>query len=343
MARYNDKSIFLHSKPMTFIQKFGVAALTGLFCATVPSLSSAADWPAGKPITLIVPYAAGGFADTRMRMLGQELAQELGANVVVENKAGAGGIIGTADLVKAKADGYTIGSGNLAPLAVNPTLMPKNVTYDVQKDIAPVILIEESPLILNVNKKVPVKDVAQLIALAKKEPGALTFGSSGVGGAHHLSGELFASEAGIELTHVPYKGGAPAATDLMAGHIDMMFEMGYAALPAIQAKKVHPLAVTSAKRLPLLPDVPTVAESGLPGFESYNWQGIIAPAGTPAPIIQKLNAAFNTILQKPEVKKAFDETGGQVAGGSPEDFANFIQSETEKWAAVIKKADISVD
>ena len=252
-------------------------------------------------------------------------------------------MIGTADLVRSKPDGYTIGSGHLAPLSVNPTLMPKNVPYDVKKDIAPVILIEEAPLILNVNKKVPVKSVADLIALAKKEPGALTFGSSGVGGAHHLSGELFAQEAGVEMTHVPYKGGAPAATDLMAGHIDMMFEMGYAALPAIQAKKVHPLAVTSSKRLALLPDVPTVAESGLPGFESYNWQGIIAPAGTPEPIIEKLNTAFNHILQKPEVKKAFDATGGQAVGGTPEEFASFIQSETEKWAKLIKSANISVN
>jgi len=164
-----------------------------------------------------------------------------------------------------------------------------------------------------------------------------------VGGAHHLSGELFARDAGLDLTHVPYKGGAPAATDLMAGHIDMMFEMGYAALPAIQADKVHPLAVSSAKRLPLLPDVPTLAESGLPGFESYNWQGIVVPAGTPDEIVQKLNQAFNDILQKPEVKKAFDETGGQIAGGTPEDFAQFIESETQKWAELIKSANISVD
>jgi tripartite-type tricarboxylate transporter receptor subunit TctC len=328
---------------MKSIKQFSALALAGLLAASFSGGAAAADWPDGKPVTMIIPYAAGGFADTRMRMLGEELGKELGTTIVVENKAGAGGVIGTADLVRSKPDGYTIGSGHLAPLSVNPTLMPKNVPYDVKKDIAPVILIEEAPLILNVNKKVPVKSVADLIALAKKEPGALTFGSSGVGGAHHLSGELFAQEAGVEMTHVPYKGGAPAATDLMAGHIDMMFEMGYAALPAIQAKKVHPLAVTSSKRLALLPDVPTVAESGLPGFESYNWQGIIAPAGTPEPIIEKLNTAFNHILQKPEVKKAFDATGGQAVGGTPEEFASFIQSETEKWAKLIKSANISVN
>jgi len=329
---------------MILLKKIGATALVGaLFTVTAPGLAHADDsWPS-KPISFVVPYAAGGFADTRMRLLARELADELKTSVVVENKAGAGGVIGTAFIVKSKPDGYTIGSGNLAPLSVNPTLMPKNVSYDVQKDIAPVILIEESPLILSVNNQVPVKTVKELIDLAKKDPGRLTFGSSGVGGAHHLSGELFASEAGMQLSHVPYKGGAPAATDLMAGHIDMMFEMGYAAMPAIQAKKVHPLAVTSAKRLALLPDVPTMAESGLPGFESYNWQGVIAPAGTPDAVIQKLNAAFNSILKKPEVQKAFEATGGQSAGGTPEEFAAFIQSETEKWAKVIKSANISIE
>jgi tripartite-type tricarboxylate transporter receptor subunit TctC len=282
---------------MSFSPRLRALAVGAAVCAALaPGLSKADDnWPS-KPISLIVPYAAGGFADTRMRLLARELADELKTTVVVENKAGAGGVIGTAFLAKSKPDGYTIGSGNLAPLSVNPTLMPKNVSYNVQKDIAPVILIEESPLILSVNNNVPVKTVQELVALAKKEPGKLTFGSSGIGGAHHLSGELFATEAGLKLSHVPYKGGAPASADLMAGHIDMMFEMGYAAMPSIQSKKVHPLAVTSAKRLPLLPDVPTMDESGLKGFESYNWQGVIAPAGTPEPVIQKLNAAFNKIL-----------------------------------------------
>lgn len=328
---------------MRFSGKNGLAVLLGSFVIAAPSYSFAQEaWPS-RPISMVIPYAAGGFADTRMRMLAKELSDELKATVVVENRAGAGGVIGTSYIAKAKPDGYTIGSGNLAPLSVNPTLMPKNVTYDVKKDLLPVILIEESPLILNVNNNVPAKSVQELIALAKKEPDSLRFGSSGVGGAHHLSGELFASEAGVKMTHVPYKGGAPAAADLMAGHIDMMFEMGYAAMPAIDSKKVTPLAVTSSKRLALLPDVPTLAESGLDGFESYNWQGVIAPAGTPDEIIQKLNVAFNKILQKPEVKKAFDETGGQIGGGTPQDFAKFIESETQKWEKVIKNGNITVN
>lgn len=325
------------------IQKLGAVLAAVAVFGALSTNAAAAEWPGAKPITMIIPYAAGGFADTRMRMLGEELAKELKANVVIENKAGAGGVIGTAEIARAKPDGYTIGSGHLAPLSVNPTLMPKNVPYDVQKDLTPVILIEEAPLILNVNKKVPVNSIAELIDLSKKDPGRITFGSSGVGGAHHLSGELFANSAGVEMTHVPYKGGAPAATDLMAGHIDMMFEMGYAAMPAIQADKVKPLGVTSSQRLPLLPNVPTIAEAGLPGFESYNWQGIVVPAGTPQDVVEKLNTAFNKILKKPEVVQAFEQTGGQVGGGTPEEFGKFIQDERAKWAEVIKEANISVD
>ena len=319
--------------------------LAGLLAAAVAGplpahAQDAANWPS-KPITLIVPYAPGGFADTRVRLLARKLADSLKQTVVVENKAGAGGVIGTNLVAKAAPDGYTIGTGNLAPMAVNPTLMP-DIPYQAAKDLAPVILIENSPLVLSVNNSLPVKNLQDLIALAREEPGKLTFGSSGVGGAHHLSGEMFREQAGIDIVHVPYKGGALAATDLMGGHISMMFEMGYSALPAIRGQKVHPIAVTSSKRLAVLPDVPTLAEAGLPGFESYNWQGIIAPAGTPAPIIAKLNSEFNRILQDPEVQKAIADTGSQAGGGSPEEFAAFIASETEKWAQVIKKGNITL-
>jgi len=319
--------------------------LAGLLAAAVLAgahahAQDAGNWP-NKPITLIVPYAPGGFADTRVRLLARKLADSLKQSVVVENKAGAGGVIGTSLIAKAAPDGYTIGTGNLAPMAVNPTLMP-DIPYDAAKDLAPVILIENSPLVLSVNNSLPVKNLQELIALAKKEPGKLTFGSSGVGGAHHLSGEMFREQAGIDIVHVPYKGGSLAATDLMGGHISMMFEMGYSALPAIRGNKIHPIAVTSAKRLDVLPEVPTLAEAGLPGFESYNWQGIVAPAGTPAPIIARLNSEFNRILQDPEVQKAIADTGSQAGGGTPEEFGAFIASETAKWAEVIKKGNITL-
>ena len=297
-----------------------------------------AGWP-NKTITLIVPYAPGGFSDTRMRLLARKLSDKIGQPVVVENKGGAGGVIGTALIAKAAPDGYTLGSGNLAPLAVNPSLMAK-LPYDPIKDLAPVILIENSPLVLSVANALPVKTLTELIALASKTPGKLTFGSSGVGGAHHLSGEMFRESAKIDIVHVPYKGGSPAATDLMAGHLSMMFEMGYAALPSIQAGRVRPLAVTSQKRLTILPDVPTMAESGIKDFESYNWQGIVVPTGTPAPIISRLNQLFNEILKDPDVALAISSVGSEAVGGTPEQFGEFIRSETAKWAQVIRAANI---
>ncbi|MCC7225660.1 MAG: tripartite tricarboxylate transporter substrate binding protein [Burkholderiaceae bacterium] len=325
-------------KPIRLALTSLVAGLMAISLSPARAQQAAGNWPT-KSITLIVPYAAGGFGDTRMRLLARKLSDKLGQAIVVENKSGAGGVIGTAIVAKAAPDGYTIGSGHLAPLAVNPSMMQK-LPYDATKDIAPVILIENSPLVLSVANSLPVKNLGELIALAKKEPGKLTFGSSGIGGAHHLSGEMFREDAKIDIVHVPYKGGAPASTDLMAGHLSMMFEMGYAAMPSIKAGKIRPLAVTSAKRIDLLPDVPTMAESGVPGFESYNWQGIIAPAGTPAPVIARLNAAFNEILKDPDVVRAIADTGSQPAGGTPEAFGLFIEAERQKWAKVIKAANI---
>jgi tripartite-type tricarboxylate transporter receptor subunit TctC len=313
-----------------------------IFSTVISSSAIAqASWPS-SPITLIVPYAPGGYSDTRMRLLGRKLTEKLGQPVVIENKAGAGGIVGTNLIAKANPDGYTIGCGSFAPLAINPTLM-KSIPYDASVDLAPVILLETSPLILSVSAQLPVKNVSELIALAKKDPNKLTYGSSGQGGAHHLSGEMLKAEAKIELTHVPYKGGAPAATDLMAGHLAMMFEMGYAALPSIKAEKIRPIAVTSLKRLAALPNVPTMSEAGLPGFESYNWQGIVVPAKTPNAIVLRLNKAINEILQDPDMAKAIADGVSQPVGGTPESFGRFIKAEREKWAKVIKTANITAE
>jgi tripartite-type tricarboxylate transporter receptor subunit TctC len=322
-------------KPI-FAAALAMAALASFAQAAA---QDASDWPQ-KPVTIVIPYAPGGFADTRMRLIASKLEPRLKQNVIVENRAGAGGVVGTTFIARAKPDGYTIGAGNLAPLSVNPSLM-QSIPYDPVKDLAPVILIENSPLVLSVANTVKATDLKELIALAKASPGKLTFGSSGVGGAHHLSGEMFAEQAHIDITHVPYKGGSLASTDLMGGHITMMFEMGYAALPAIKGDKVRPIAVTASKRLSVLPDVPTMAEAGLPGFESYNWQGIIAPAGTPQPIIDRLNKELNAVLKDPEVAKAIEASGSQAAGGTPQEFADFIKSESAKWAQVIKEAKIT--
>jgi tripartite-type tricarboxylate transporter receptor subunit TctC len=292
-----------------------------------------------KPIRWIVPYAAGGFADIRARKLGIDLARNLGQPVVIENRAGAGGVVGTDAVAKAAPDGYTIGMGNLAALAVNVSLM-KKLPYDPLKDLQPIVLIERSPLILVAGPGLQANSVQELIAYAKANPGKVGFGSSGVGGAHHLSGEMLKLRTGVDMVHIPYKGGAPAAADLMAGHLPVMFEMGYAALPSVKSGKTRALAVTSTQRLALLPDVPTMAEAGQPGFESFNWQGVIVPAGTPRAIVDRLNREFNAILALPEQRDAILATASEVAGGTPETFRDLIRSEIPKWAEVVKAAKI---
>jgi tripartite-type tricarboxylate transporter receptor subunit TctC len=296
------------------------------------------QWP-DKPIKWIVPYAPGGFSDLRARQLAQRLGKSLGVSVVVENKTGAGGVIGTDAIAKAAPDGYTMGMGGLAPLAVNGSLM-KRLPYDPLRDLLPVVLIEKGPLFLMTNPASGINSVSDLIAKAKASPGTLGFASSGVGGAHHLSGEMLKMMAKIDLQHVPYKGGAPAAADLVAGHVPLMFEMGYSALPNLRAGKLRALAVSSAKRVSLVPDVPTLEEEGVKGFESYNWQGVVVPAGTPAAIVARLNKELNAALNSPDIRKSIEDTGAQVEGGSPEQFAGLIRKETAIWAKVVEAARI---
>ena len=312
-----------------------VLALLSLLAGPAPAQDA---WPT-KPIKWIVPYAAGGFADIRARKLAIELAKNLGQPVYIENRVGAGGVIGTDALAKSAPDGYTIGMGNLAALSVNVSLM-KKLPYDPLKDVQPIILVERSALIFTAGPGLSANSVQDVIAYAKANPGKLGFGSSGVGGAHHLSGEVLKLRTGIDIVHVPYKGGAPAAADLLAGHLPMMFEMGYAAVPSIKGGKIRALAVTSSQRLPLLPDVPTMAESGLPGFESLNWQGVVVPAGTPRPIVDRLNRELNAILALPEQRESIVATASEVGGGTPEAFGELIRSETTKWAEVVKAAKI---
>ncbi len=317
----------------------GPFTLVLLALATAFSAAAQAPWPA-KPITFVVPYAAGGFSDIRARKIGVELTKALGQPIVIENKGGAGGVLGTDMVAKAAPDGYTIGSGNLAPLAVNVTLM-KKLPYDPFNDVAPVILIENSPLILTAGPGLAARSVQELIAYARANPGKIAFGSSGVGGAHHLSGEMLKQAAGIDMVHVAYKGGAPAAADVLAGHVPMMFEMGYAALPSVKAGKIRALAVTSTRRLAVLPDVPTMNEAGVAGFESYNWQGVIVPAKTPREIVDRLNRELNRLLTEPGLRDLITGDGSQVGGGTPEAFGAFIRSEAEKWGKVVRSANIS--
>ncbi|MFT3721232.1 Bug family tripartite tricarboxylate transporter substrate binding protein [Pseudorhodoferax sp.] len=323
------------------------AAAVSLACAAgalLPAASAFAQntgaWPS-RPVKLIVPYAAGGFADTRARKIAEQLGQRLGQPVVIDNRAGAGGVTGTDAIAKA-TDGHTFGFGSPAPLVTNPMLM-KKMPYDAERDLLPIVLIEEAPLVLSTALNQPFKSVRELVAAGQAKPDTLTYGSSGVGGAHHLSGELLAFQTGTRFVHVPYKGGAPAATDLMGGHLAFMFEMGYAALPAIQSGKVRPLAVSGKQRLKVLPQVPTLDEAGVKGFESYNWLGMIAPAGTPPAVITRLNAAVNEALADPGVRSMIEDSGGVVVGGSPQDYAKFLAAERAKWGPLIRSANITLD
>jgi tripartite-type tricarboxylate transporter receptor subunit TctC len=314
-------------------------ALGFFLTCTHPSVAQTTSNYPSKPITIIVPYGAGGSSDARTRQVGQLLSQELGQPVIVENKAGAGGNIGTEIVAKAKPDGYTIGMGNFAPLSVNKALF-KKMGFDPEKDIVPIVLIEKGPLVLTVPAKSPYKNVNDVVAAAKAKPGVLTFASGGIGGSHHLSAELFKQNAGIDMIHVPYKSGSAATTDLLAGNVDMMFEQMYSALPNINSQKLRALATTSAKRSPLLPQVQTLSELGYPKVVIQNWQGFIAPAGTPKEIITKINKAVNKILLDPAMREKITSQSNEVGGGTPEEFLALIKSESAKWSAVVKTANI---
>ena len=304
-----------------------------------PRLGWAQDKYPSKLITWICPYAAGGNADNRSRQLARLMGKELGQTIIVDNKAGAGGNIGTDAIAKAKPDGYTIGMGNFAPLAVNQALF-KKIPFDPQTDLVPIMLIERGPLILMVRNESPFKSVKDVVAAAKAEPGKLAYASGGIGGTHHLSGALFEHTAGIDMIHSPYKSGAAGATDLMGGQVHMMFEQMYAAMPSIKGGRLRALAITSKARSPLLPDVPTMAEAGYPAVEVQNWQGIIGPRGLPADLIALLNKVGNKALQDKEQRDLMLGQGNEIAGGTPEAFAALIRAEAPRWGKVVKDAKI---
>jgi tripartite-type tricarboxylate transporter receptor subunit TctC len=308
----------------------------------VPSLSFAQDKYPSKPITIVCPYPAGGNTDQRSRQFGRFMSTALGQPIVVDNKGGAGGNIGTEIIARAKPDGYTIGMGNFAPLAVNPSMF-KKVSFDPQKDLAPICLIERGPLVLMVRPDSPFKSVKDIIAAAKAKPGHLTYANGGTGGSHHLAAEMFKMMAGVDIINIPYKGGAPAAMDLMGGQVDMMFEQMYAASANIRAGRLRALAITSLTRSPLFSDVPTMAEQGFPGFEISNWQGFVAPAATPKAIIQLLNQVTNQALADPTIKAQMLSQGNELGGGTPEQFAAHIKAEAERWSKLVRTAGITSD
>ncbi len=311
--------------------------------ATIVFALAAASANAAYPeraIHLIVPYPPGGLTDAVARAVAKALSDRVQQPVVVENIAGGGGNIGADKAAKSPADGYTLYIGNNATVGLN-TLMYKQLAFDPMADLAPIALIAESQTVLVVNPSLPAKSVAELIALAKSKPGQLNFGSTGTGGLSHLVGELFNGGAGIRMTHIPYKGTGPALTDLLGGQIQVMFND--TALPHIQSGKLRAVAVTGAKRWPQLPDVPTLAELGMPGYETYNWFGILAPAKTPAAMVTRLNRELVAVMQDPAMKAWMEARGAEAVTSTPEEFAAYIKKDLAKWARVVKEAGITAE
>jgi len=290
-----------------------------------------------KPITWVCPYAAGGNADSRSRQVAKAMGALMGQPIVIDNKAGAGGNIGTELIARAKPDGYTIGMGNFAPLAVNHALF-KKLNFDPFNDLVPILLIEKGPLILMVRQDSPFKSVKDIVAAAKAAPGKLSYGSGGMGGTHHLSGALFEHSAGIDMIHAPYKSGSAAATDLMGGQVDMMFEQMYVAMPSLKSGRMRALAITSKTRSALVPEVPTMGEQGYPAVEVLNWQGIVGPKGLSAELVKQLNTTGNKALQDAEVRDKILGQGNEVGGGTPEQFAALIKTEAARWGKVVRDA-----
>ena len=308
-----------------------IAVLHGTFAL-------AADTFPSRPIRIIVPAAPGGTADIATRLLADKMGAELGQNIVVENRAGAGGIIGVQALLAAAPDGYTIMMGNIGPNAINYALY-KNPGYKPE-DMIPITRVISNPNVLVVNPAVPAKTVGELVALAKASPGKLSFASSGRGQSVHMSGELFRFKAGIDIVHVPYKGAGPALIDVLAGQVNMIFSSLPSAMGYIRSSRLRALAVTAGQRSPELPDVPTMTEAGYADFEVTGWFGLFAPARTPRPAIEKIYRAAKNVLAAPEIKARFSELGGTAGGEPPEQFRNYVMAEKQKWAQVAAAAKI---
>lgn len=301
----------------------------------------AQEWPA-KPIRFIAPNLPGGPTDILARLIGQKLAETLGQPVVIENRAGAAGNIGTEVAAKAPPDGYTLVTGNNATFGANVSLY-KRLGFDPVKDFTPIVLAATQPNILVVHPSLPVTNVKELIALAKARPGQLNYSGSGMGAAAHLSAELFKSMTATNIVHIPYKSAAPALTDLMAGETQLMFATSLSVIQHIKANRVRALGVTTAKRSRFLPELPTMAEAGVPGFEASTWHGVLVPAGTPGAIVERLNMEINRMLQLADVRERLAAMGAEVVGGSAKEFADHIQREIPKWAKVVKAIGVQLE
>jgi tripartite-type tricarboxylate transporter receptor subunit TctC len=316
-------------------------------CAALLMLVSSGTFAAAqtypdRPIRLIAPFAAGGPSDIMARLVSQKLNESMGQPVVVDNRAGAGGAVGCEIAARAAPDGYTLLLGSSGNLSVNPSLY-KKLPYDPVKDFQPITQLEAGPQVLVVHPAVAAESVQELIALAKAKPHALNFASGGTGTGNHLASELFKATAGIDIVHVPYKGTGQALTDLVGGQVQMMMSSLLPAMPQVKAGRLRALAVTSAKRTPVLPDLPTIAESGMPGFETTSWHGILVPARTPKTIAARLHDELVKMLAQPDVRARFTSEGIDAIGNTPHEFATYIHAETVKYAKVIRQAGIKAD
>jgi len=309
--------------------------------AIVGATAFAQGYP-NRPIRIVVPFPPGGGADSTARILGQKLTERWGQQVLVDNRSGAAGNIGTELVARAAPDGYTLGIGVNGTHAINPSLYPK-LGFDPVRDFAPVVLALSVPALLFVHPSLPAASVQQLVALAKSRPGELNYASGGLGSPPHVMAELFASMAGIKLGHVPYKGAAPAAIDVIAGFVPMMFDNLVSGLPHVRGGRVRALGVTSLERSPVVPAIPTIAESGLPGYQAVTWIAVFAPAGTPREIVTRLNAEIVAILATQEVRERLAAMGATVGGGTPEQLAALLRDDLQRWAQVIKAANIRLE
>lgn len=326
----------MRSSSLAKILGFGLLSLCGAFALVAPSQAQA-PYPS-RAVTLVVPYPAGGSADILARLLGQKLGERLGQPVVVENRGGAGTAIGARFVASAAPDGYTLLMGTVSSQAINPAM--NKVGYDPLKDFTPIAPLASIPFVLVANPSFSARTMAELLALARAKPGDLSYASAGPGTSNHLAGELLASAAGIQLLHVPYKGSAPALNDVVAGQVPLMFDLQATAAPFVRSGQLKALAVTGSARSALLPNVPTVAESGLPGYEVSAWFGIFAPAGVPQPVVERLHAGIEAAVGMQDVQQRLRDLGAEPEKGTVAAFTEFTRTETGKWAEVVKKAGL---
>ena len=316
----------------------GMAVLALTLATALPALAEFPD----RPIKIIVPYPPGGTSDLLARVVAPRLGERLKQTVVIENRAGAGGVIGSQMVAKSPADGYTLLLGTIATHGVLPVLQ-KPAPYDAVKDFAPITLVASTPNVLIANPSAPMRNVAELLALARAKPGSVNFGSTSLGGSPHMSGELFKTMAQVDIVHVPYKGGSPMLIDLMGGQIPIGFDNLPSSINHIRAGKLRALAVTTAKRWPGAPEIPTMAEAGVPGYESSAWFGLLAPANTPKPIVELLQRHLAAILRQPEVEKLLFEQGAESVGNTPDEFAKIIAAELQKWTKVVAATGVKLE